>query len=55
MLDRVAELEGFRIERTRFPFGAEHYLKTNEVFPDAAFEQVKQHDAVLLARSAIRA
>lgn len=48
VLDRVAELEGFRIERTTFPFGAEHYLQTNEVFPDAAFEQVKQHDAVLL-------
>lgn len=48
VLERVAELEGFRVERTEFPFGAEHYLKTNEVFPDAAFEQVKQHDAVLL-------
>ncbi|MBI5170455.1 MAG: 3-isopropylmalate dehydrogenase [Candidatus Eisenbacteria bacterium] len=48
VLDRVAELEGFRIERTKFPFGAEHYLKTKEVFPDEAFEQVKGHDAVLL-------
>ncbi len=48
VLDRVAALEGFTIERTVFPFGAEHYLKTNEVFPDDAFEQVKGHDAVLL-------
>ena len=48
VLDRVAELEGFRVEKTMFPFGAEHYLKTQEVFPDEAFEQVKQHDAVLL-------
>lgn len=48
VLERVAALEGFGLELTEFPFGAEHYLKTNEVFPDAAFEQVKQHDAVLL-------
>ncbi|MFN8586347.1 MAG: 3-isopropylmalate dehydrogenase [Candidatus Eisenbacteria bacterium] len=48
VLERVAALEGFTVERTMFPFGAEHYLKTQEVFPDAAFEEVKRHDAVLL-------
>ncbi|MFI5370441.1 MAG: 3-isopropylmalate dehydrogenase [Candidatus Eisenbacteria bacterium] len=48
VLERVAAIEGFRIECTRFPFGAEHYLKTGEVFPDAAFEEVKRHDAILL-------
>lgn len=48
VLERVAALEGFSLSLTRFPFGAEHYLKTQEVFPDAAFEEVKQHDAVLL-------
>ena len=48
VLDRVASLEGFAVNLTRYPFGAEHYLKTQEVFPDAAFEDVKRCDAVLL-------
>lgn len=48
ILDRVAELEGLRIERTSYPFGAEHHLRTQEVLPDAAFAEIQQHDAVLL-------
>ncbi len=48
VLVRVAELHGFQVETTRYPFGAEHYLKTQEVFPDAAFEEVRRHDAILL-------
>ncbi len=48
VLERVAALEGFAIETTRYPFGAEHYLKTQEVLPDAAFEEIRGHDAVLL-------
>ena len=48
VLERVAAREGFRIETTRFPFGAEHFLATKEVLPDAAFEHIRQHDAVLL-------
>jgi 3-isopropylmalate dehydrogenase len=48
VLERVASIEGFRVETTPYPFGAEHYLKTREVFPDAAFEEVRAHDAILL-------
>jgi 3-isopropylmalate dehydrogenase len=48
VLERVAAIEGFTVKPTRYPFGAEHYLKTKEVFPDAAFEEVKRHDAILL-------
>jgi 3-isopropylmalate dehydrogenase len=48
VLERVAAIEGFAVSLTRFPFGAEHFLKTQEVFPDAAFEEVKGHRAVLL-------
>jgi 3-isopropylmalate dehydrogenase len=48
VLERVAALDGFGVELTRYPFGAEHYLKTQEIFPDAAFEEVRGHDAVLL-------
>ena len=48
VLERVASLEGFRVLLTHFPFGAEHYLKTQEILSDASFEQVRRHRAVLL-------
>jgi len=48
VLERVAALEGFTPELTRYPFGAEHYLATKDVLPDAAFEEIRGHDAVLL-------
>jgi 3-isopropylmalate dehydrogenase len=48
VLERVASIEGFTARTTRYPFGAEHYLKTREVFPDAAFEEVKGQSAILL-------
>uniref|UniRef100_A0A832HZC4 3-isopropylmalate dehydrogenase n=1 Tax=Eiseniibacteriota bacterium TaxID=2212470 RepID=A0A832HZC4_UNCEI len=48
VLERVAAIEGFRVETTPYPFGAEHYLRTREVFPDAAFAEVAAHDAILL-------
>jgi 3-isopropylmalate dehydrogenase len=48
VLERVAAMEGFAVNLTRYPFGAEHYLKTREIFPDTAFEEVKRHHAILL-------
>lgn len=48
VLERVAAIEGFQAKLTHYPFGAEHYLKTQEVLPDAAFEEIRTHDAVLL-------
>jgi 3-isopropylmalate dehydrogenase len=48
VLERVAAMEGFAVRLTPYPFGAEHYLKTKEIFPDAAFSEVRGHDAILL-------
>ena len=48
VLERAAELAGFQVALTRYPFGAEHYLRTQELLPDAAFEEVRGHEAVLL-------
>jgi 3-isopropylmalate dehydrogenase len=48
VLERVAAIEGFEVKATRYPFGAEHYLKTKEIFPESAFSEVKGHDAILL-------
>ena len=48
VLERIAAIEGFGVGLTRFPFGAEHYLKTKEIMPDSAFEEIRGHDAILL-------
>ncbi|MCA9726467.1 MAG: 3-isopropylmalate dehydrogenase, partial [Candidatus Eisenbacteria bacterium] len=48
VLDAVSDTYGFRVRRTEYPFGSEHYLATKEIFPDKAFEEVKQMDAILL-------
>jgi 3-isopropylmalate dehydrogenase len=48
VVDAAAEVFGFKVKRTDYPFGSEHYLATKEIFPDAAFEEVKGHNAVYL-------
>ena len=48
VLERVAVQDGFNVDLTHYPFGAEHYLKTNEVLPDAAFAEIQQKHAILL-------
>jgi 3-isopropylmalate dehydrogenase len=40
--------DGFRLEFVEYPFGSEHYLKTQELVPDQAFEEIKSLHAVLL-------
>src|SRR5215510_6447440 len=48
VLERVASIEGFQARTTSYPLGAEHYLKTKEIFPDRTFGEVKQQRAILL-------
>ena len=48
VLERVASIEGLDVRLTRYPFGAEHYLGTKEVLPDSAFEEIREHSAILL-------
>ncbi len=48
VLDAASEVYGFKVRRTEYPFGSEHYLATKEIFPDKAFEEIKQMDAILL-------
>ncbi len=48
VLERVAALEGFDVRLTHWPFGADHFLSTGEVLPDAAFEAIRRHQAILL-------
>lgn len=44
----AAEIYGFKVEWTEYPFGAEHYFKTQETLPASALEEMKEHDALLL-------
>jgi len=44
----AGERFGFAVAATEYPFGTAHWLETEEIFPDAAFEEVKTADAILL-------
>jgi 3-isopropylmalate dehydrogenase len=48
VLDAVADVYGFRTKKTFYPFGTENWLKTKEIFPDTAFEEIKQKRAIYL-------
>ncbi len=48
VLKAVATLEGFQYELEEFDFGGARYLRTGEVLPDGAVEQLRSFDAILL-------
>ncbi len=48
VLETVAAVTGFKYTLEHYPYGAEHYLKTGETFPDSALRAMKDHDAILL-------
>ena len=41
----AAEIFGFQLKVSDLPYGSERFLATGEIFPDAAFEEARQHDA----------
>ena len=49
ILDLVARKHGVALAWERLPYSADHYLKTNETLPDAAFAHLRDDvDAILL-------
>jgi len=48
ILDDVAPLDGLRPELVEFDLGGERYLKTGEVLPDSAFDDLRRCDAIYL-------
>ncbi len=48
VLRHAADLFGFSVETTEFPFGSDHYLATHELMPDGQLERFRQFDAILL-------
>jgi 3-isopropylmalate dehydrogenase len=48
VLDEAAAGAGAKFEPTRYDLGAERYLATGEVLPDAVLDEIRDHDAILL-------
>jgi 3-isopropylmalate dehydrogenase len=44
----VAVPASVKVEPTRYDLGAERYLATGEVLPDAVLAEIREHDAILL-------
>jgi 3-isopropylmalate dehydrogenase len=48
VLSATASKFGFKINFEEFAFGGDHYLKTGEVLPESAPEQLKKFDSIFL-------
>jgi 3-isopropylmalate dehydrogenase len=48
VLAAVAHKEGFNLNYTTFDFGGDRYLKTGEVLPDSAADELRKFDAIYL-------
>jgi 3-isopropylmalate dehydrogenase len=46
--DAAADIFGFGMRKTEYPYGSQHFIDTGEMLPDAAFEEIKQHAAIYL-------
>ncbi len=48
VLEAVAAKVGLKYETTEFDFGGDRYLRTNEVLPESAVEELRQFDVIYL-------
>ena len=48
VLKAIAALEGIKYQLQDYDFGGDRYLKTGEILPDAAFDELAAFDAILL-------
>ncbi|HID24125.1 MAG TPA: 3-isopropylmalate dehydrogenase [Planctomycetaceae bacterium] len=48
VLDAVCQLEGIDYESKEFDYGGDRYLRTGEVLPEGAVEELSTYDAILL-------
>lgn len=48
VLKAVAKLEGIKVQTQDYDFGGERYLKTGEILPPGAVDELRTHDAILL-------
>jgi len=48
VLEAVAKLEGFEYELSEYDFGGDRYLKTDEILPEGAVDEMREFDAIFL-------
>jgi 3-isopropylmalate dehydrogenase len=48
VVDAAAEVFGFSVKRVVYPFGTDHYLAKGEIFPDQAFNELREMNAIFL-------
>jgi len=48
VLDAVSEKLNFKIDSTTYDFGGERYIRTGEILPDKAIEELREYDAIYL-------
>jgi 3-isopropylmalate dehydrogenase len=48
VLDAVSKKNGFEYKTTEFDFGGERYMKTGEVLPEGAVDEMRKFDAIYL-------
>ncbi len=48
VIGEVQKKYGFKLNYTKYDFGAERYLKTGETLPDSAIEEFRKQDAIYL-------
>lgn len=48
VLAAVAKRDGIQYETKEYDFGGQRYLKTGEVLPEGAVDELKKHDAIFL-------
>ena len=48
VVDAAAQRFGFTLDKTEYDFGGDRYLRTGEVLPDSAIEELRGYDAIFL-------
>ncbi len=48
VLDAVSDKAGFKLDYSYFDFGGDRYIKTGEILPDSAVEDLKKFDCIYL-------
>ncbi|HNS33065.1 MAG TPA: 3-isopropylmalate dehydrogenase [bacterium] len=48
VVESAAERYGFLLETEKYDFGGERYIKTGEILPDSAIDELKKFDAIYL-------
>jgi 3-isopropylmalate dehydrogenase len=46
VVEAVADMEGFSVDWTYYPHGADHYLATGELMPEETLKALRRHEAI---------